>query len=174
MPDEKVAVRFPITVTVEPEVGDELPFDLELVLTGDETRPVLRCERLVCERRDDGTFITASSLRRIPWREITEQAVNKASYPYDPEKGTVAGIDFMIPSVSAGAESAVRAPRKRGRHSTIPDEKLPEVADVYRAAQREGDRGTNIAIAEHFNVHRSTAARAVRRAKNAELLDEEG
>jgi hypothetical protein len=77
---------------------------------------------------------------------------------------------LQYPDVPADPQQVARS-LSRARRNTrrkIADDKLPEVAEVYRA---NPDR-PSAAVADHFGIERRTARLYVRRARDAGLLEE--
>jgi hypothetical protein len=75
-------------------------------------------------------------------------------------------MSHQEPDLAAVAKSVSRARRNTRRQ--IPDEKLSEVADVYRANPTR----PTAAVAERFGLALRTASLYVKRAREAGLLEE--
>jgi hypothetical protein len=163
IPAEGRLVRWPITAHV---TDPALPFDMDVRIVGDGIEdPILVCDELHIYRRPGGPPVTSSALRAIPLREIIEETRDKCVEPWpqpDPETW----------NYGVGASNAFtrRAPRKSRR--TILENELGEVAEVWNAAASSGARATTQAVADHFNVSRATAARAVKKAREKKLVPE--
>lgn len=85
---------------------------------------------------------------------------------------TVAGWPVVgaVPySPAAGMELTEPQQARAGKRYRITDTHLSEVADVYTKARENGD-GPTRAVADHFDVAHSTAAKWVGLARTAKLL----
>lgn len=72
-------------------------------------------------------------------------------------------------SPAAGMELAESKPQTAGKRYRITDAHLADVANVYTKA-RENGHGPTRAVADHFDVSHSTAAKWVGHARQAEFL----
>lgn len=72
-------------------------------------------------------------------------------------------------SPAAGMELAEPQQARAGRRYRLTDAHLADVADVYTKARADG-QGPTRAVADHFDVAHSTAAKWVGLARTAELL----
>ncbi len=162
LPGEDRMIRYPIDVTV---TDASLPFDIDMHVVADDESNIMVCDDMRLRRRPDGPPITSASLRSIPVREIVQEIAERCAEPLrQPDDG---GWNF-----GAGvSDSATVRPHRRGARMLL-DADLPEVAEVWRAASDVGSRATTMAVKDHFNVSRPTAARAVQRAREAGLIPE--
>jgi hypothetical protein len=117
----------------------------------------------------DGREVRQSDVRSADVEQFLEVACQMVALHVTEEHGAgaVSAAHSGAPGdVSHVARSVARARRNTRRQ--IPDSKLPEVAEVYRA---NPDRPT-AAVAEQFGIALRTASLYVRRARNAGLLKE--
>jgi hypothetical protein len=158
MPSRGAACCVPIVVDVE-----DAPFDVHAVL--DQEGDFVACQELTFRRRPGGPPVTKEALKAFPLRNMIEAAVKKASpWQYDRETGV---LTFDAEADTSGVARAFVRPRPSGGTAFITDDQLKEVAAVYVEAKRDKRRDTNDAIADRFQVSRTTAARAVKRARAA-------
>jgi hypothetical protein len=136
-----------------------------------------RCSAITIRPR--GKALTGSLLRSVPTSQLIKSAFLAAI-----EVGTIddeGKPQFAIhtptwlksdPHADAEAIALLlrpaTRPRSRGRRNILSDDQLVEVARVYR--DNVHSRNPTQAVAHHFHLSHSTAARAVRRARNAGLL----
>jgi hypothetical protein len=164
--DRGLAVHVPITVVAVDDPG--IPYDVTAVLDADDDVGKVVCVDLHVARRPGGPEVTHDVLKRFPMRKMIEAAVVKAApWEYDPNTGSIRYAQDAG-RLDDAARDVVR-PRPRGGYPAIPDSQLPEVAAYYQELKRKKRRDTNMAIAKRFRVSRSTAARAVERAREAGL-----
>lgn len=161
-------------------VGDRLvPSPIEVDFPGFDDAPafrmvievlkgVPRCTELTLRRYPDGgREIRQKDLREIELDYWVEVFVAKVSMQI------VSGEGEPIHAVVGGTEESmrrgmkvIRQARKASRRPLTAD-RLRRVADVYNAH----DDGALEAVADHFGVSRSTAARHVRAAREAGLIE---
>ena len=172
-------VRFEATITPR---SVEFPA-CRLRVVVENGRPV--CEGLELKRQPAGPPVSGDALRRVPVAAYVARAVDEVGYwvvPADPPPTvTFDGEAVPLPSIplddenvavpmggigrTAEYRAVTRAPRRQGR---VTDEKLREVADVYRRANATGH--PTKAVMEEWHVERATASRWVRRAREAGFL----
>jgi hypothetical protein len=105
------------------------------------------------------------AITKMTARALAEQLQVEA--PEDVESVLLGGEDvdgwpavrLLLPSVEA-IDGTARGVAKSGRRNRITDKHLDDVAAVYTAADEEGAAPTQ-AVADHFHISHSTAARWV-------------
>lgn len=158
-------------------------FTVELDETGIPHTSVLRLDVAVDEdgRRscraitfeadaDDDAGITIESLHDLPVAKlllnlvaaVARVEVTTEEWMASPTKLAIP-LQLAPPDVQARAQSQLQRRRRR-----ISRQLLEEVASVYRAAVETG--APTMAVADHFSVSTSTAAKWVSRAREQELL----
>ena len=121
---------------------------------------VCHCRRLEirCEPGTAGS-ISTTRLRQLPLAQLMQQITDAAVHDrVDHADGSV-----TYRPAGVGGNEPMRLSKRRNVDAAL----LRRVADVYRAAV--GDRPTT-AVAEHFGVSHSTAARYVSAARTHKLL----
>jgi hypothetical protein len=126
----------------------------------------------------DGLAVQADTVRRLPLgslqREARRSAVDKASIWR--AKGSLAkSLGAMASQMSAYEEIAGRYDRLAApgphRGAAAGQDELEEIAAVYMKAWGKGWPGVTVAVADHFNIAKSTAAKRIMKARRAGLLD---
>lgn len=116
--------------------------------------------------------ITAETLR-LPIAGLTKQAVAGCARKFTPlEEGGEPVFRLISTGPSEAAafyERYVTKGRRPRQGSPLTDENLSEVAQVYRAAVKNGDPPTR-AVMGAMHVERSTASRWIRAARDRGLL----
>jgi hypothetical protein len=168
--------------------SNDWPCVVELVVSlggksrgiGQEAGDVFWCDELRVLQR--GVPITSTHLRQIPIRRLTAFSLWAVALRTPIEEAAVAlrhrfeGKAVFVTDVDLAATdlSILRSPlelveqRTRVRRSIISGDQLEEVARIYRAGM--ASRRPTERVAEHFNVSRATAARAIRRARALGML----
>ena len=140
--------------------GGDLPGTVEYTLgIIEEPSPQL----VVTELCVSADAIQSTPLRKVRIPELLTEAV-RAVVRENPNLFT----GQSSADVDAGARALTRPPTKRVGHGRIlPDSKLHDVARVYRGNPSR----PYLAVAEAFNLPRSTAGEYIARAKAAGLID---
>jgi hypothetical protein len=134
---------------------DRLTVRLAMVLVDDE--PV--CRGVAVEVRGEATTLRPADLR-IPFARFIEAAINDLP-PNEPGR---------LRRIVLDAEPKVER-RRRARRQTNTDERMQQIAAVYRQAVDDGRPPTR-AVAEALNVSRSTAGHLVVLARRRGFLRE--
>jgi hypothetical protein len=153
-----------------------------------EGRPV--CRAVTIEVGPDGEQIDGAAIRAVRLSEYVKRSIDAVALWILPTEHPTATVHINLPGEPpqqlpsepfddthvairlAGVahtpeiKSALRPARRAG---AITDEKLREVADVYRAAYN-AHRPPTKAVMEHWHVERSTASRWVKRTRDAGYL----
>jgi hypothetical protein len=127
------------------------------------------CREVALRSVPGGREIRQADVRAAEIEQYLEIACQMVALPVTEklDSGGVIATQVTSPAgLAAVARSVSRARRNTRRQ--IADDKLPEVAEVYRA---NPDRPT-AAVAERFGIALRTASLYVRRARNAGLLKE--
>jgi hypothetical protein len=130
---------------------------------------VPQCREVFLQSEPDGREIRQVDVKSVDverFLEIACQMIALHMVEQYPAGGVDAVMSHREPDLAAVAKSVSRARRNTRRQ--IPDEKLSEVADVYRA---NPSRPT-AAVAERFGLALRTASLYVKRAREAGLLEE--
>jgi len=127
------------------------------------------CRELLLASVPDGREIRQSDIRSADIEQLLEVACLLVA-PHVSGLPVLTEDGFEHPSVPVRQADVARsvARARRNTRRQIPDSKLPEVVEVYRA---NPDRPT-AAVAERFGIALRTASLYVRRARNAGLLKE--
>ena len=127
-----------------------------------------QCREVLLASLPDGREIRQSDIRSADLEQFLEVACQMVA-PHISGLPVLSETGFEHPGVPTHADVARSVARaRRNTRRQIPDSKLPEVAEVYRA---NPDRPT-AAVAEHFGIALRTASLYVRRARDAGLLEE--
>jgi transposase len=113
--------------------------------------------------------VTASAIRSVPLQRLIDKALaeeTKNLRRWARRAGDSDSGDYLQ-ARAAAAEASL--PRAQGRPREYSEEHFKEVADAYTRAWKIGDRPTK-AVAEQWQVSRSTAAKWVARARATGLL----
>jgi hypothetical protein len=133
---------------------------VELDIAVEAETPV--CEAIRIQRNPARPSLTGAELRRLPLRNwITMATTQAAVTPSGEQKGA------WGPATEKETEQLWGEVQERVRRRTITDDFLGEVAAVYR---NNLDNHPRDAVADHFTVSLSTAARYVKLARERGLL----
>jgi hypothetical protein len=153
--------------------GDDLPCDVDFTLTVADGRLVV--DELALRRRPNGPAIGPDTLRAVSIPRLIAEAVTALWTPGEPMTVTVGGLRLAVVNSRRPANPIAdyaalwrTVKNRRGQGRALADEDLPTVAEIYRANPRRGF----VAVKEHFNIGRSTAAEYVKRAREAGLLED--
>ncbi len=160
-------------------VGDRLvPSPIEVDLPGADGQPQLemvievidgvpRCTELTLRRNEGGREIRPRDLKAINLEDFVETFVSlMSSEIVEREAGKISSVvRGDETSIRAGMRT-VRAARK-GSRRPMTDERKQEVAQIYNAADLYGLED----VQDRFRVSRSTAARYVKAARDAGLIE---
>jgi hypothetical protein len=144
------------------------PFAWELVVQVRGGKP--ECVRIICDADLDGA-ISAEAFRRLPLGRLVEEASLMAARPVDEIPRQLQKWKNLDEARAAQAEAAKqyrRAKRSPRQHIDVTDERLQEVARVYRANLPQG-RPT-AAVGELLGYSRPYAGRLVMLARQRGLL----
>lgn len=185
-PDTLLVLPHPVAAHFE---SNDWPYIVELVIglsgspgVGQEAADVFLCEELhLLQRR---LPITSTDLRQIPIRRLiafslwaialrmqsAEEVVMALRHHFEGTTLFVTDADLRTTDLSIlrSPLELVEQQQTRRRRSIISSDELEEVAAIYRAGTTT--RRPTERVAEHFNVSRATAARAIRRARDRDLL----
>lgn len=147
---------------------DSIPYvvKMEIAVQGG----IGRCRSLTCEpkkRRDAASEITSEELRRIPVARLLRWGLWLAALEQDPDLRGSENVTDLASSI----ESALVEGRS---YFSMNDDHLRVVAEIYRAAATATPDAMSPApvkaLAEHFEISRSTATRWVRLARERGFL----
>jgi len=177
------AVPEQFTATITPE-DPMLPI-CHLTIVVEKGRPV--CRAITLEVGADGEQIDGGSLRGVRLAEYVKLSIDAVALWVIPAEDPTAPVVVNAPgwepqqlpsepfgdrhvavrlvgaAYTSAVKAALRPPRTTG---ALTDEKLLEVADVYRRAYNSRQPPTK-AVMEEWHVERSTASRWIKRARNA-------
>jgi hypothetical protein len=136
-----------------------------------------RCTRLILDSAP-GAFIDAAALRALPFGRLLEEALlvsaieldddgRPVGQPIGTRTTSVADARRLHAKIEREHRRRARGTRTRGR---VDDERLKEVAEVYRGALARGS--PTEAVHKSFKIGRSTASRWVRMARDRGYLGE--
>ena len=146
----------------------EGPFKWDLVVHVQDGKP--ECVAIACEAWT-GEAISAEALRRLPLGRLVEEAALMSARPVDEiprQLRTWKDIDEARAVQAEAAKQYRRAKRSPRSHVDVTDERLEDVARVYRANLAKG-RPT-AAVAEKLNYSRSRAGSLVMQARRRGFL----
>lgn len=118
-----------------------------------------------------GRSLTGEVVRRVPVGTIVAEARRRNAQSQRAVVQALGRPENAGHGVDADNVRAVAELFDARARRTWDDSHLRAVAEVYREAWIEGGHPT-LAVAEHFNVARSTAAKLVRAARDRQLLGE--
>jgi hypothetical protein len=130
---------------------------------------VPQCREVFLQCEPTGREIRPVDVKSIDVERFLEVACQMIAFhvlEQHPGGGVVAVMSHGAPDLAAVAKSVSRARRNTRRQ--IPDEKLAEVVEVYRANPAR----PTAAVAERFGLALRTASLYVKRAREAGLLEE--
>jgi hypothetical protein len=141
------AVWSPYRATID---DPALPYFVEIVARVEQGRFV--CEELVCRRRPGGPAVNAVDLRRLPIAGFIRHTAPFAAWKgkETPTKGVYSGVPLNEEDIERFYSSYRRTERRGGRQPTT-DERLREVADIYRAALSTGRPSKTVAQVLHID-----------------------
>ncbi len=157
-----VLLPYPLIATAT--VGD---YEVEVLVEprGDDPQFVATSVRV--SATEGGPPVKTDTLRRLRLATIVDQVVTGAAMPFD--GGVVDGNQLLRPpsaAVAAGIQYATHASRRRD----LDDDRLAEVAKVYREAQAAGE-STRKALVKHFDLGSiDTAAKWIVKARRRGFL----
>jgi hypothetical protein len=173
-PSQLVGVPDRFTATVD---DDRLPYDVELVIVGDEATETHVVESLTVQRRDGGPAVNAGDLRRIPVGALLAAAVTAASSVWtvtgEADDGTVSARRLdphydkptgwtMPPRPSKRALRDAVEPKRRNAVDPL---QTAAALDLYQQAKRDKRPNALQWVADQLGVARSTAHRYVKAAE---------
>jgi hypothetical protein len=144
------------------------PFKWALLVHVRDGKP--ECVAITCEADPDGA-ISAEALRRLPLGRLVEDASLMAARPTDQVPRQASYWKSIEEARAAQTEAAKQyrlAKRSPRRHVPVTDERLAEVAHVYRANVAKG-RPT-AAVGEQLHYSRASAGRLVMEARRRGFL----
>jgi hypothetical protein len=186
-PDTPLVLPDPLVARFE---SNDWPYVVELVVSpspagkssgiGQKPGDVFWCDQLHVFQR--GVPIASTHLRQIPIRRLTAFSLWAIALRTPIEEAAIAlrhrfeGTSVFVTDADLAATdlSILRSPleldeqRTRVPRRIVSDDELEDVARIYRAGTKT--RRPTERVAEHFNVSRATAARAIRRARDRALL----
>lgn len=174
--DVPPGLRVPVTVTAAGPLSrlmsgrlSDAPFDgpdleIEMQAVYDEMLGRYRVERLRLAAPDGGE-VTGTLLRRVPVQTILRWVIPRAIKDY-------AGTDSVAVKAYRFPEQANSGDRRAGRRGPSLED-LQAVATVYRLAEIASDAPAK-AVAEAFRLEKRTATNWILKARESNLLDDDG
>jgi hypothetical protein len=132
------------------------------------------CESMRCTQRPDGPTVSTEGIRRLPVAGILVStalyaAVSVETFKSSARVSPVTAAEMRSPEFRAFERMLASGPRRRPGRRPTDDDRLEQVAEVYRAAVALGEPPT-MAVHTKLSVSRSHAGRLVHQARGRGFL----